>query len=71
MSINGKTEDITRENLMALAEKADIKSIQAKKIIGEVIRVFKNIEDELNEAGVFQSHVLEIVRNIVLYGDER
>ena len=71
MSINGKTENITREDLMALAEKADIKPIQAKKIIGEVVRVFKNIEDELNEAGVFQSHVLEIVRNIVLYGDER
>ena len=73
MSINGKTENITRKGLMAIAEKADIKPNQAKKIIGEVLRVFKDIEDiedDLNEAGVFQSHVVEIVRNIVLYVDE-
>jgi serine/threonine-protein kinase HipA len=71
MSINGKTENITREDLLALAEKADIKPVQAKKIIGEIIRVFIDIENELNAAGVFHSHILEIVRNIVLYVDER
>ena len=52
MSINGKREDFTRDDLITLAEKAGIKKNKANAMLGEVIDIFRGWDDYAKTAQI-------------------
>ncbi|MGU9978301.1 MAG: type II toxin-antitoxin system HipA family toxin [Candidatus Oxydemutatoraceae bacterium WSBS_2016_MAG_OTU14] len=60
MSINGKQDNFTREDLLELAKKADVKKSKAHEIIDRTIEVFSNWRYYANEAKISEKKFLEI-----------
>ncbi len=63
MSINGKRDNIKREDLLAVAENASIKTSKAQSIISEIEDVFKNIDNYL-EPDIPESIVNRVKSNL-------
>ena len=63
MSINGKRDNIKREDLLAVAENASIKTSKAQSIISEIEDVFKNIDNYL-EPDIPESTVKRVKSNL-------
>ena len=63
MSINGKSDNIKREDLLAVAENASIKTSKAQSIISEIEDVFKNIDNYL-EPDIPESIVNRVKSNL-------
>lgn len=67
MSLNGKRDNFTLEDLIEFGEKVDLKKTQAKKIIKEIATVFSRWTDYAEKAKVFEEHINSIsnsLRNI-------
>lgn len=64
MTINLKRTDFVMEDLLKLANHADIKKTVAKKIIKEITDVFKDAPLYLKDAGVFEEHITEISQSL-------
>ncbi|MGE3609922.1 MAG: type II toxin-antitoxin system HipA family toxin [Bacteriovoracaceae bacterium] len=64
MSLSGKRDEFTMEDLIDFGAKADLKKMQAKKIIKEIENVFSNWNEYAEKAGVFGDHQESISRNI-------
>lgn len=67
MSLNGKRDEFTMEDLIEFGAKADIKKMQATKIIKEIENVFSRWTMYAENAGVFKEHtelILNSLRNI-------
>ena len=60
MSVNGKRDGFNREDLLALANVADIKTPRAHQMIDRVIEVFLRWPDFAAEAGISDERVREI-----------
>jgi serine/threonine-protein kinase HipA len=60
MSINGKRDRFTKEDLFSLARAADLKSARAKEMLARVIEVVKNWPDYADEAGVDSDQMLGV-----------
>lgn len=60
MSLNGKREDFSKEDLLAFGLKANIKKAKAKKIIEQIINVVSQWDEYAEKAGVFEGHQKEI-----------
>ncbi len=66
MSLNGKRDEFTMEDLIEFGAKADIKKMQAIKIIKEIENVFSRWTMYAENAGVFKKHtelILNSLRN--------
>lgn len=66
MKINGKRNDITREDLLALARFASIKKGKANNIVDKVIEVFSSFKDYAQKADVDKKHIKIIQQNLRL-----
>jgi len=66
MSINGKRENISCNDLIALAEKADLKKGNANMLIERVIDTFSRWDYFAEEAGIDQQIVSKIRKNLIL-----
>ena len=60
MSINGKRDRFTKEDLFSLARAADLKSARAKEMLARVIEVVKNWPDYADEAVVESDQMLGV-----------
>jgi len=60
MSINGKRDRFTKEDLFSLARAADLKSARAKEMLARVIEVVKNWPDYADEVGVDSDQMLGV-----------
>lgn len=60
MSINGKRDGFTRNDLLQLALLADIKIIQAEQMIKQIIDVFRRWPDFAGNAGVSEENIRKI-----------
>lgn len=56
MSLNGKRDEFAIEDLIEFGAKADLKKMQATKIIKEIENVFSNWIEYAEKAGVFENH---------------
>ena len=63
MSINGKRDEIEREDLIALAEVASIKKARANDMVNHVIETVRRWPDFAEKAGVEDACVAEIQAN--------
>ena len=66
MSINGKRERFTKEDLFSLAKAADIKPKRAQEMLARVNEIFKNWTDYANTAGVEKDQIIGIRANLDL-----
>ena len=66
MSVNGKRDNFTMDNLYSLAQRADIKKGKAKKIIEEIKNVFSKWDNYAQKAGVLKDHQVEIKKHLRL-----
>ncbi|MBN2653130.1 MAG: type II toxin-antitoxin system HipA family toxin [Spirochaetales bacterium] len=64
MSINGKRDNFTRSDLIALARQANIKTRQANQIIDSVIEAFSKWEEVASDTGISESRIAEIKQNL-------
>lgn len=64
MSLNGKRDEFTMEDLIEFGAKADIKKMQATKIIKEIENVFSRWTMYAENAGVFKEHTELILNNL-------
>jgi serine/threonine-protein kinase HipA len=64
MSLNGKRDEFTIEDLIEFGAKADIKKLQAKKIIKEIESVFSRWTEYAKKANVFKEHTDSISNNL-------
>ena len=60
MSLNGKREKFTREDLISLAKIAGIKTNRASEMLDRIIKAMKTWIDCANEAGVAEERILQI-----------
>ena len=60
MSINGKRDRFTQEDLFSLAKVVDIKPARAKEMLARVIEVVRNWVDYAEEAGVDSDQMLGV-----------
>ncbi len=65
MSVNNKRENIERLDLIALADKANIKNKKANEMIDSVISTFLKWEDYADKAKINDSRVIEIKKNLL------
>jgi serine/threonine-protein kinase HipA len=56
MSLNGKRDAFTVEDLIAFGTRADLKKIKALKIIKDIGSVFSKWTDYAEKAAVFEHH---------------
>ncbi|MCF7913384.1 MAG: type II toxin-antitoxin system HipA family toxin [Candidatus Cloacimonetes bacterium] len=66
MSINGKRENIHREDLIALAEKADLKKEKANILIDKVMDTFSRWQYFAGEADIDDYKMAKIRANLIL-----
>jgi serine/threonine-protein kinase HipA len=66
MSVNNKRENIERSDLIALADKANIKQRKANEMIDKVISTFLRWEDFAETANINESRIIEIKRNLLI-----
>jgi serine/threonine-protein kinase HipA len=66
MSINGKRENINRNDLIALAEKADLKIEKANMLIDKVIDTFSRWQDFAFKAEIDQQTMAKIKKSLIL-----
>lgn len=64
MSLNGKRDQFTIEDLIEFGAKADLKKIQATKIIKEIESVFSRWTEYAEKAGVFSEHINSVSNNL-------
>lgn len=64
MSLNGKRDDFKMEDLIEFGAKADLKKLQASKIIKEIEGIFSKWTDYAEKAGVFGDHQQSIFSSI-------
>ena len=64
LSLNGKQDDFTRQDLLTVGEKAGIR--HCGEIIDEITDVVAHWRHYAQESGVRESHIAEIERNIIL-----
>lgn len=64
MSLNGKRDDFKMEDLIEFGAKADLKKLQASKIIKEIEGIFSKWTDYAEKAGVFEDHQHSIFSSI-------
>lgn len=60
MQINGKADNFSRDDLIELGRKADLKKVVASRIIDETIDVFQKWSAYAKKSGVGATHVKEI-----------
>lgn len=66
MSVNGKRDNFVKEDLIALAEGADLSKARAIKIIEEVKDVFNNWAQYAQEANVTESQIKKVTNGLRL-----
>ena len=66
MMINGKRDDFTREDFIALGKVGGIKKSKVNKLIDKVIDIFKNWNQYAEKAGVKNNHRETIKKNLRL-----
>jgi serine/threonine-protein kinase HipA len=66
MSLNGKQENFTLNDLIEFGQKADLKKIQIKKIIKNTIEVLSKWEKYAKKCGVHSKHSATIKKNLRL-----
>jgi serine/threonine-protein kinase HipA len=66
MSVNGKRDNFEKEDLMKLAEGADLSKAKATKIIEEVKDIFNNWAKYAQEANVSESHLKKVANGLRL-----
>jgi serine/threonine-protein kinase HipA len=64
MSVNAKRDEFKREDLLALAEVADIKMPRAHQMIDQVIEVFRRWPDFAAEAGIPEEQIMKIQKRL-------
>lgn len=64
MSLNGKRDQFTMEDLIEFGAKADLKKMQAIKIIKEIESVFSKWAEYAEKADVFEDHQLSILNSL-------
>ncbi len=64
MSLNGKRDGFTMEDLIEFGAKADIKKIRATKIVKEIENVFSKWIEYAEKSGVFQDHQTSILSTL-------
>lgn len=64
MSLNGKRDDFTMEDLIKFGSKADLKKSQVTKIIKEIENVFSKWTEYAKKAGVFNEHTHSISKSL-------
>lgn len=64
MSLNGKRDEFTLEDLIEFGAKADLKKLQASKIIKEVESVFSRWTEYAEKADVFKEHTDSISNSL-------
>lgn len=64
MSLNGKRDEFTMEDFVEFGAKADLKKMQATKIIKEIESVFLKWSEYADKAGVFEDHQLLILNSL-------
>lgn len=70
MSLNGKRDNFSLNDLIEFGEKADLKKIKAKKIISEIADVFANWIHYAKKANVFRTHQQSILNSIVKFDNQ-
>lgn len=63
MSMNGKRDDFTRDDLIQLALLGDIKKVQAEQMIQQVIEVFRRWPDFAGKAEVSEQNIRKIMNS--------
>ena len=63
MSVNGKRDGFEREDLLALAEVADIKTPRAHQMIDRVIEAFRRWPDIAADAGIPDEQIMKIQKS--------
>jgi serine/threonine-protein kinase HipA len=66
MSINGKREDIDREDILKLSNFAGLKNKQCNKLIDEVIVAFDKWPDFAKKVGVVENQISQIEKQLLL-----
>lgn len=66
MSINGKRENIVRDDLIALADFADIKKRKAGQMIDKVILSFSKWREFAQKTGIAEERILKIQKNLII-----
>lgn len=66
MSLNGKTDGFTTDDLISFGEKADLKKAKALQIIEEVREVFRNWNQYSTEANVSSPHKEKVLKGLRL-----
>jgi hypothetical protein len=66
MSINGKREDIDREDLIALGSLAGLKKRKCKTLIDRVVIAFGKWPDIAGNVGVSENRISEIGKRLLL-----
>ena len=64
MSLNGKRDDFTQDDLIEFAKMAGIKKHRAKQFIERVVDVVSRWADYANQAGVFPEHITKIQKTL-------
>lgn len=64
LSLNGKQDDFTKEDLMAVGENMGIR--QCKEIVEEIVEVVSHWRGYASDCGVRRAHTHEIEKNLVL-----
>lgn len=64
MSLNGKRDEFTMEDLIEFGAKADLKKLQATKIIKKIESVFSRWTEYAKKANVFKEHTDSISNNL-------
>jgi serine/threonine-protein kinase HipA len=64
MSLNGKRDNFTMEDLIEFGAKVDIKKMQATKIIKEIENVFSKWSEYAERADVFKEHTYSISNSL-------
>lgn len=64
MTLNGKRDEFKMEDLIELGAKADLKKMQATKIIKEIESVFARWTEYAEKAGVFSEHMNSVSNSL-------
>jgi serine/threonine-protein kinase HipA len=66
MSLNGKRDNFTLNDLIEFGQKADLKKIKIKKIIGQTLEVFSEWKNYAKKCGVLAKHSDSIKKHLRL-----
>ena len=64
MSLNGKRDDFSHDDLIEFAKMAGIKKYRAKQFIERIVEVVSGWPDYAHQAGVFSEHITKIEKTL-------